>query len=206
MLLSSPAWAAEIVVEPAQSITRTFDPKNCPAEMPPLHQSEAAVAQADFGCAVDLAYTIADRQTESGKATVSLKIAEIHMTLRLQTTVWIPKGVPDDLLHHERGHETIDKRLLEEGKAVAEPIAKAMEGKLIAGSGASVDLAEQAATRSVIDAVCASYLKAMQQRANKVNAEFDRITDHGRMKVDLDGAVARAFANADAPTTRSAMR
>jgi hypothetical protein len=174
--------------------------------MPPLHDREAAVAQAEFGCAVDLAYTIADRQTESGKATISLKIAVIHMTLRLQTTVWLPKGVPDDLVHHERGHETIDKRLLEEGKAVAEPIARAMEGKLISGSGPTVDLAEQSATRSVINAVCASYLKAMQQRANRVNAEFDRLTDHGRLKLDIDESVARAFANSDAPATRAAMR
>jgi hypothetical protein len=207
MMLASPVAAeVRIVVEPAQSATRTFDPAHRPAEMPALHPSEAAVAQANFSCAVDLDYTVVERQAENGKATIALKIADVHMTLRLQTTVWLPTKAPDDLVRHERGHEAIGKRLLEQGKAVAEPIAKALEGRVVSGSGASLDDAEQAATRSVVNAICAAYLNAMEQRANRVNAQFDRITDHGRLKGSVDDAVNRALSNADTSATRAAMR
>ena len=202
-LLSTPALAeVQIVSDPVQSVTRTFDPASRPKEMPPLHASEAAVAQTSFGCEVRVAYTISDRQTSNSKTSVSLKIVAVHMTLRLTTTVWLPRNAPDLLVRHERGHESIGKQLFEHGKTVAEPIAKSLEGRTVNGSGTSLEDAQQAATQSVIDAICSEYLKAMQDRANRVNAEYDRLTDHGRFRGNVDAAVAKALAKEE-PATRS---
>jgi len=207
MLLGSPALAdVQIVTEPAQTISRRFDPAHLPTEMPPLHEKGAALTRANFSCAVDLDYSVVEHRTESGRAAVSLKIAGVSMTLRLQTTLWLPNQAPEDLVRHEHGHEQIGARLLEQGKGIAEPIAKALEGRIVSGSGVTPDDAEQAATKSVVNAICSTYLNAMSERANRLNAEFDRLTDHGRLKLNVDEAVARAFANDAAPATREARR
>jgi hypothetical protein len=206
-LICSPALAdVQIVTEPAETISRRFEPAHLPTEMPPLHEKEAALTQANFSCAVDLDYSVVEHRTENGRAAVSLKIAGVSMTLRLQTIVWLPNQAPADLVRHEHGHEQIGARLLEQGKGIAEPIAKALEGRVVSGSGVTPDDAEQAATRSVVDAICSAYLKVIGERANRLNAEYDRLTDHGRSKVNVDEAVARAFANDAAPTTREARR
>ena len=174
---------------------KTFDPAHRPPEMPPLKAGEAAVTESRFDCAADLSYKVVERTPTANGCTASVRVQSVHLTLTLQVLVWLPTSAPAKLAAHEEGHKQIDQRIYDEARSVAEKEGAALDGQLINASAADCVAAENKATQSAAEDVCRRYLKAVGQRTERINQQYDEVTSHGTKATPSENkAVEQAFA------------
>ena len=197
VMLAMPFVAgAQVVIThtPANVVTRNFDPKNHPPEMPPLKGNEAAVTQSKFACAVQMEVEIA--QADGAKPT--MKITAVQSTLTLDVIIWLPNKAPAKLRAHELGHRDISQKFYETGKSVAEAVGRKYIGKELKIN--SVEQSEtQAALQQAANSFCEEYLGQVQVPSEAVQERYDRITDHGRKPISEKEAIRQAMESA---TTR----
>lgn len=207
----SPATPPEgVVIERAapEVQTRTFDPKNPPAEMPPLRAGEAAVTESNFSCQTLIAATIIDQIPSAHGCTATVRITSVKTTIKLGITIWLPANGTKKLTAHEEGHRIIDETFYQGAEAVARKLSSEMVGQRRVGTGSDCEAAAQRAIKDAGDQLCGEYMAAIQHPATRAQELYDDITDHGRNRIKEAAAIKRAIdqqqkESDQAATTRS---
>ena len=84
---------------------RTFDAANPPADMPAMNPGEEAITDSNFVSGVNVS-----GRTHPGDGThETVTITQIHVTLQLELTIWVPSDVTQHVLGHEQGHREISE-------------------------------------------------------------------------------------------------
>lgn len=194
-MLTGVAMAADRGVEVVQSAIqlqrRTFDPNRPPADMPPLKPGEAAFTEFNYGCTAEVSYI-----RTQGDGVDRATIQSVRMNISLSITIWLPKKSTPKLHDHEEGHKQIGQTIYnntarQDARRAAEPLV----GNEIAAAGMD-DAAVQHAINELVQQACDRYMKSAPAHAGKVGEIYDRITDHGRNRVDEQTAIQRAFEQA----------
>lgn len=187
-------------VEKAEPVVeyKRFDPADPPSPPPPLGPGEAAVCVYEYGVAVDSHYSYTKAPAAGGSpVALDVKIQRVTVKLSLDVTIWLPTTASKALAAHEEGHRTIAQTFYADADKTARALAGKWVGKTAAGAGKDADAAGRAAVHKVNQALCDSYLEAMNGPCGKAQAAFDRLTDHGRKdRPTADEAVARALKEA----------
>jgi hypothetical protein len=191
------AGAITVTRAPARVILRPFDPAHPPPEMPPLSQDEAAVTQSKFACGVKLDVEI----TQASGEKPSARIAGVDATLRLDVILWLPRDASNKIRAHEEGH----RKLSELYYASAEPVARALAQKYV---GRTLDIPgiEPSQTRAIIERAanefCQEYLGQIEVPSQAAQEKYDKLTNHGRNRLDEGEAIRRAVASTRLPSTQ----
>lgn len=180
---------AKINVTPAKVVTKTFDPKNPPAEMPRLNREEAAVTQSQFACGVQVEIEINQAPGENPIATV----VGVNATLQLDVTIWLPTNVSAKIRRHEDGHRDISELFYAKGKTTADAIAKKLIGKRIIVPGVKPEQTTPIIQR-LANEFCETYLGQIELPSQAVQERYDQLTDHGRNKLGEAEAIKQALA------------
>ena len=180
----------EIDKQPVTFASRTFDPANPPADMPPLAPGEEAECDSNF--LSNASVSGEPQRTDATHAIVT--ITQVKVTLQLDVTVWVPAGSASHLIEHEDGHRQISEYYYQTADKLAERIAATYLGREIDIGG--TDLSAESG-------------KVLQQMAAEINDEYkkeldpeqtqmlyDSITDHSRNDAVVKDAVAAALKNA----------
>lgn len=173
----------------------TFDPRNPPPDMPPLHPGEAALCQFNFNCAVKLRYQTVDEASPGAPAQVAAHIRQVRVTLTLHNRIYLPRGAPPKIRVHEEGHRIINERVYEDAEKIAHAAAMEVLTQTWRGSGESREAAAKAATDKAVQALCDTYLAGTANRAHRVGEIYDELTSHGRnLRLREADAIQQAFA------------
>ena len=191
--------APAIVKQPARVATRTFDPANPPADMPPLGSNgEIAQCVSDFSAQANVG-----GQAERNDSTHALiTINQITVTLQLDITIWVPLGVSQHVMEHEQGHERISEYYYRTADKLASQIASNYMGKEIAISGSDLSGEFHKVLRDAGGEITAEYDK--QLNPNPTQLLYDGITDHARNEVAVQEAVDHALKNVSVEYNQSA--
>src|SRR6187401_3561508 len=176
---TTPALAqVEVTRKPPVAMTRTFNAKKPPKEMPPLKPGEAAVCESKFLCQVQVEVEISSTPGERPEC----KITGIKSELRLDVVIWLPSDSTHKIRVHEDGHRQISEHFYSK----AEDVAKKLGAKYV-GQSLEIKTSDQAETRPVIQRVanefCQEYLGTIEVPSEKVQMKYDELTDHGRNKL-----------------------
>jgi hypothetical protein len=182
--------APTILKQPVRFATRTFDPANPPADMPPLSGvGEIAQCVSDFGAQANVG-----GEAERNDPTHSVvTIGQITVTLQLNITIWVPAGVSQHVMEHEEGHRQISEYYYGSADKLASQIASSYLGKEIAISGADLNAEFHKALQDVGAQITAEYDKQLDP--NPTQLLYDSITDHGRNNVAVQDAIDHALKN-----------
>lgn len=176
--------------------TRMFDPRDPPADMPPLTGGEAAFCSYNIGAATSVAYSI---RTSSDGRTCQTAWTEINLTLTCDIVIWLPHDFTPELKAHEQAHRRIAERVYDQSKPLARKLVRDLAAtKLTTDPARCRESAEESANRAS-NAVANEWLKITGSRAGGVNDVFDKITDHGRNDTSNEEAIRRAFRKFDHP-------
>jgi hypothetical protein len=185
----APATApVKVTRVPTTLQTRTFDRKHPPAQMPRLTGNEAAVTVPAFSCEVRL--QVEDSPRSAQKPTVT--VVAMDITVRLDITMWLPKGVTAKLKAHEEGHRQISEKFYEKADSIAKSVAQKYIGRTIDVDGrdhAAVD----AEMKRTINEFCGEYMGGVSVPASRVNDAYDHITEHGTNRISEAEAIRRAM-------------
>jgi len=181
--------APTIIKQPVNFASRTFDPANPPADMPPLSPGENAECDSNF-----IANASVGGQAERTDAThATITITQIKITLQLDITIWVPAGVTEHVSEHEEGHRQISEYYYQTADKIAERIAATYMGKQVAISGANLDAESNKALQQIGAEITDEYDKELNP--NPTQLLYDAITDHSRNEVIAKDAVAHALKN-----------
>src|SRR5829696_8065905 len=147
----------EVARKAPSAVTKTFNPKKPPKEMPPLRPGEAAVCESKFLCQVQVEVEISSAPGERTEC----KITGIKSELRLDVVIWLPNDATHKIRVHEDGHRQISEHFY----AKADEVAKKLGEKYV-GQALEVKSAEPADTRPAIQRVanefCQEYLATIE--------------------------------------------
>lgn len=178
-----------ITKEPVNAATRTFDPANPPADMPSLPGGENAECESNFGSNA----VVSGERRRIDATHASVTVTQVHVTLQLQVTIWVPDGVSQHVMEHEEGHRRISETYYETAEQVAGRVARNYLGREIAVTGDDLDTASNEALRQIGAEITDDYNK--QLNPNPAQLLYDSITDHSRNTVDVQEAIDHALKN-----------
>jgi hypothetical protein len=181
--------APVVVKQPVNFATRTFDPANPPADMPPLPPGENAECDSNFTSLAVVGGT--SRRTDGTHATVT--VTKIRVTLGLIVILWLPEGATQHVQEHEEGHRRISEAYYQTADQIAARVAANYMGKQIAISGANLDAELSKSLQQVGAEISDEYDKELNP--NPAQLLYDSITDHSRNDVAAQDAVAHALKN-----------
>jgi hypothetical protein len=182
--------APTIIKEPARVVTRTFDPANPPADMPPLaSSSEIAQCESDFTANANVGGKA--QRTDSTHAVIT--VSQISITLQLNVIIWVPEGVSQRVMEHEQGHRQISEYYYQTADKLAAQIAANYMGKQVPITGADLDAEFHKALQGIGGEITEEYDK--QLNPNPTQLLYDSITDHSRNDVAVQDAVDHAVKN-----------
>ena len=193
--VAGPALAeVEVSRKPPTAVTKTFNPKKPPREMPPLRAGEAAVCESKFLCQVQVEVEVSTAPGEPPEC----KITGVKSELRLDVVIWLPTDGTAKIRAHEEGHRQISEHFYARAEEVAQKLAEKYVGQSL-----EIKSAEPADTRPVIQRVanefCQEYLGAVEVPSEKAQMKYDQLTDHGRNKMGEREAIRRALASVEPP-------
>ncbi|MGH7213317.1 MAG: hypothetical protein ACREIT_00845 [Tepidisphaeraceae bacterium] len=185
----------------ATAVTRhTFDPKNHPANMPPLKPGEAAVCQNNFRVASSFGYQLRELPDagQNGRVVASANLENVTITLDLIIAIWNPTNATAKIKAHEEGHREISQRVYDtRATDVARTLARQYVGRELRVEGATFDACAAEAQKRVeqfANELGARYMGAVAEVAGRVNDTYDDITDHGKdLKLSEADAIERSF-------------
>ncbi len=177
----------EIVKMPAQLNTRYFDPKNPPADRPPLMGPEAAVSVGDFRSNASVGGQVMQIDATHAKA----RINRIKVALQLNMTIWLPNNPQQRTVEHEEGHRQISEYYYRNAEVIARRIAEPHFGKTIDLSGADLRHVLGAAIDKIAEEITVEYKRQMPVETTQ--ARYDDITEYGRKEIPVPDAVAQAL-------------
>jgi hypothetical protein len=195
---ASPLALAQVRVEkkPPTVQTRYFDPKNKPADMPPLDGKEAAVTQSSFSISARMEAQVVDQEQLNGQWVTQSKVTGVTATLELDIVIWLPHGANAKLIAHEEGHRRISEMFYQDAEKHADTLARQWVGKTLRGQGPTRQEATQRAMRQVTEQLTDQYIKAIDGPSGRVQTIYDQLTDHGRNALDEDAAIHQAMKQA----------
>jgi hypothetical protein len=184
--------AVTIEKEPINFASRTFDPANPPAEMPPMVPGEEAVCDSNFLSNVD----VVGRTLQTDGARELVTITQIKVTLRLNITIWVPNDASEHVIEHEDGHREISEYYYQGADKIAERIAAGYIGKkeLISSSSAQgTDL--QTESNQWLSQTGTEITDEYNAQLNPAPAQqrYDLMTDYSRNDVVAKDAVAQVL-------------
>ncbi len=177
--------------------THSYDPAHPPRQMPATQPDEAGVTVADFSCVAQVSGQIVDRSQIADDARVTVKIAAIHITLKLQIAEWMDQLAPVKIWAHENGHRDIALHFYRGSDLVAASIARAWIGKTLTASGPDAKSAAREAVTEAAQKITDDYMIQVRDRSELVQEAYDRITAHGTNDVDEYDAIQQALAEVD---------
>jgi hypothetical protein len=195
--------AVTIEKEPINFASRTFDPANPPAEMPPMVPGEEAVCDSNFLSNVN----VVGRTLQTDGARELVTITQIKVTLRLNITIWVPNDASEHVIEHEDGHRAISEYYYQGADKIAERIAAGYIGKkeLISSQSAEgTDL--QTESNQWLSQTGTEITDEYNAELNPGPAQqrYDLMTDYSRNDVVAKDAVAQVLKDAAAASSGSA--
>jgi hypothetical protein len=182
--------AATVVKEPVNFATRTFDPANPPADMPPM-PSGGDIAECDSNFTSRA--TVGGQAQRTDPTHAIITVSQIKVTLQLNVTIWVPAGVSEHVMEHEQGHRQISEYYYQTADKLAGQIATAYMDKQVAITGADLDAEFHKALQDIGAEITDEYNKELNP--NPTQLLYDSITDHGRNEVAVQEAVDHALKN-----------
>jgi hypothetical protein len=175
--------------QPPRVRTRTFDPKGPSKDVPKLEGSEAAVTESAFGISAE--FTVLVLEEEGRRSRV--RVTGVHLTTKLEITMWLPAGAGGRLVEHEDGHRRISELFYTGAGDVARGLAQRYVGRAFTGEADTPEAARKAALKKAISDLNGEYMRVTQAPAARVNEIFDELTDHGRNAVAVEEAIERSL-------------
>jgi hypothetical protein len=174
--------------------THTYDPARPPKQMPATQPDEAGVTVSDFSCVAQVSGQITDRAKIANDATVTVKMAAVHITLKLTIAEWMDQLAPVKIWSHENGHRDIALLFYRRADLVAASIAHAWLGKTITASGSDATSAAKEAVTEAAQKITDDYMIQVRDQSELVQEAYDHITAHGTNEVDEYDAIQQALA------------
>ena len=190
---------ATIDKQPVAFASRTFDPANSPADMPPLGTGEEAECDSNFLSNASVAANT--QKMDSTHAMVT--ITRINVTLQLKVTIWAPANATPHVIEHEEGHHQIAEYYYRTADAIAQRIAMPYLGEKFEVAGTNLDGESSKLLEKLAAEVTDKYNKELNPEPTQLL--YDSITDHGRNDVVVKDAVASAIKNVVAEAPRPAI-
>jgi hypothetical protein len=181
--------APTIIKQPANVVSRTFDPASPPPDMPPLSAGENAECVSDFSANANVAGQT--RRTDATHAT--LTITQINVTLQLNITIWVPTDVTQRVTDHEGGHRQISEYYYQTADKLAAQIASSYMGRQVQVTGADLNAASMEALKQFGAEITEEYDRELNPEPTQLL--YDSITDHSRNDVAVQDAVDHALKN-----------
>ena len=188
--------APTIVKQRATVSTRTFDPDNLPADMPPSIPGELAVTDSNF---ISDARVGGDALQVGGSGAM-VTITQITVTLQLNITIWVPINASQHVIEHEEGHRQISEFFYQTADKLAAQIASTYMGKTIRVTGSDTHAEITKLLQKLGAEITDEYNKELNPDPTQLR--YDEITDHSRNEVDSKDAVAQALKEAEPASTR----
>lgn len=188
-----------VIKQPARVMTRTFDPANPPADMPPL-PSSGEIAQCESNFTANANVGGQPRRTDATHAAIT--VSQITVTLDLDVTLWVPADVSSHVMEHEQGHRQISEYYYQGADKLAAEIASRHMGRKLSVSGADPDAEVHKALQDVGAEITDEYEKELNP--NPAQLLYDSITDHSRNNVAVQDAVDHALKNVSVESDQSA--
>lgn len=187
-----------VIKQPVHFASRTFDPVNPPADMPPLNSGENAECGSDFISNADLS-----GQTRLVDATHgSVTVTRIKVELQLNIVIWVPIGVTQQVVDHEEGHRQISEYYYRSADKIAERIAANYMGKEIDIAGPDLNAESAKELQQIAAEITGEYNRELNTEPTQLL--YDTITDHSRNGVIAQEAVDHALKNASIEATQPA--
>lgn len=193
---SGVAAVPTITKQPVNFVTRTFDPQNPPADMPPLSPGEIAVCDSNFLAKANVAGDA--RETDSSLAIVT--ITQVNIVLQLNITIWIPPDASQHVIEHEEGHRQISEFFYQSADALAAQIATQYLGTKVSINGADLHAELSKQLQQIGAEITEQYAK--QLNPDPTQLRYDAITDHSRNDVSASDAVAQVLKDVSLPSPR----
>jgi hypothetical protein len=201
LLFAASAFAADgdndpVTVEhvAAAISTHTYNPAKPPRQMPATQPDEAGVTVSDFSCITHVSGQITDQAQVADDATVTVKMAAIHITLKLKIAEWMDELAPQKIWAHENGHRDIALHFYRHADVVAVSIARTWIGKTVTASGPDAKSAAKEAVTQAAQKITDDYMIQVRDQSELVQEAYDRITAHGTNDVDEYDAIQQALA------------
>ena len=201
ILLAGFAFAAgddvdPVTVQRAQATvsTHTYDPAHPPPQMPATQPDEAGVTVSEFSCVALVGGQITDHADTASDARVTVKVAAVHIDLKLNIAEWMDALAPQKIWAHEDGHRDIALLFYRRSDLVAASIAHAWIGKSLTASGPDAKSAAKQAVTQAAQKITDDYMIQVRDQSELVQEAYDRITAHGTNDVDEYDAIQQALA------------
>ena len=153
-----------VIKQPVNYSSRTFDPANPPADMPPLPSGETA--QCDTNYQSNASVSGKSFQTDATHAT--LTITQVKVTLGLIVTVWVPTEATQHVIEHEEGHRQISEYYYQSAEKIAERVAAAYIGKQVPITVTYLHAESSKALKQMGADITDEYNKALNQVPTKL--------------------------------------
>jgi len=173
--------------------SHTYDPARLPRGMPATQPDEAGVTVSDFSCVAEVSGQISDQAETADDATVTVKMATVHITLKLKVTEWIDQLAPQKIWAHEDGHRDIALLFYKRANVIAADIGRAWVNRMVSASGKDATSAAKKALTDAAQKITDDYMTQVRDQSELVQEAYDRITAHGTNDVDEYDAIQRAM-------------
>ncbi|HEY1923308.1 MAG TPA: hypothetical protein VGG44_11210 [Tepidisphaeraceae bacterium] len=189
---------------PATIAKHTYDPANPDPQMPAPDAGEAGVTVSEYGCVAEVSGQISSTKKSDSDATVTVKVANIHITLKLDVTEWMSQVAPQKIWYHEDGHRKIAMHFYEHADEVVAKIAREWIGQSLTASGSDASAAAKEAITEIAKKIAAAYMVHVRDQSELVQEAYDRITSHGTNNIDESDAIRQALREVAQADTRPA--
>jgi hypothetical protein len=132
-----------------------------------------------FHCIPKFQHETVEEVVKPGRTQLGIRVTKAEMTIGLSIKQIMGREDLPKLRDHERGHVQICEHLYANAESPARDALKGVIGQIFSGVGKDRPEALERALVSASEAVCHKYSEATAQRAEKMSAEYDRLTDHG---------------------------
>ena len=124
------------------------------------------------------------RDAATGQYTVTGKVTDLDVRVNLKLVILLPIDKTERLIAHEHAHQDICERLYREYSPLVQETADKLMGQTFSATGASKAAATAAVGQKIGNSVSKPFMDKVDTLAPKVNAIFDRITDHSIKSID----------------------
>ena len=189
--------AVSVQKKPVVVERKTFDPRNKPAEMPPLNAGELAITVSQYDCGAEVELVTRRGKTRDGRHTLTYTVNSVRMVIALKVVIWNPTNATEKLKAHEEGHREISETVYKTAEAHAKAAARKLDGRRIVGEGDTPAAARKAADEAMQAAnkqVCEEYIELTSRTGVRVQNTYDELTGHGTKPIGEKEAIQQAFA------------
>jgi len=178
---------------PVTVVTKYFDPKRPPADMPKLKANEAAVCVSNFSINAGAGGEVTDQTDSATGIRATVKLERITLQIGCEIVIWLPKKAPQKMVEHEDGHRQITERFYATADQVALKLARPWIDRQVVGTDQDVNSASRRAIESAVQQITAQYMSAVHGESTKVQEAYDRITVHGTNKLTAKQGMEKSF-------------